>query len=284
MIDGTRTVDAHQHFWDLSGGGYSWLAPDLGEIHRSFGVADVEPLAAAAGVDDVVLVQADDSLEDTEAMIQIADEWNRVVGIVAWAPLADAHALDSVLERYAADPRIVGIRHLMHDEPDPDWVMGQAVGWGLARLAERGLSFDVVAVLPRHLEHVSTLAARHPSLRIVIDHLAKPEIATGAWQPWAGLLAEAAAFPNVHAKVSGLDTASGDRCTVAAIRPYVDHALEHFGADRLMFGSDWPVNVLAQGYAGWWSTVADLVAPLSTGERSSILGGTARTVYGLVAR
>lgn len=284
MIDGIRVVDAHQHFWDLSDGGYPWLGPEFGAIHRSFGVADVEPLAAAAGVDDVVLVQADDTLADTEAMIRIADAWSRVAGIVAWAPLADATALDGVLERYASDPRIVGIRHLMHDEPDADWVIGDAVGTGLARLATEGLSFDVVAVLPRHLEHVPTLATRHPSLRIVVDHLAKPGIAAEEWQPWAELIAAAASFPNVTAKISGLDTASGDRYTVPAIGPYLDHALEHFGADRLMFGSDWPVNLLAQGYERWWSTVVELVAPLSAAERAAILGGTARSVYRLEAR
>jgi len=281
MTERARVVDAHQHFWDLESGGYKWLGPQYGAINRSFGVADVEPLAAAAGVDDVVLVQADDTLEDTDAMIAIADAWPRVAGIVGWAPLTDPDALPAVLERYAADPRIVGIRHLMHEEPDPDWVVSPAVGGGLAALESAGLSYDVVAVLPRHLEHVPTLAARYPSLNIVIDHLAKPPIGSGGWEPWSDLIAQAAAFQNVSAKISGLDTAAGDSYNAAAIRPYVEHALQHFGADRLMFGSDWPVSVLADGYATWWATVTELLSTLSTDERDAALGGTARAVYRL---
>lgn len=282
MTDGARVVDSHQHFWDLESGGYKWLGPQYGAINRSFGVHDVESLAAAAGVDDVILVQADDTLEDTDAMIAIADAWPRVAGIVAWAPLTDEVALPVVLARYAADPRIVGIRHLMHEEPDSDWVVSTAVGHGLAALEQAALVYDVVAVLPRHLEHVPTLAARYPSLNLVIDHLAKPPIAAGGWGPWADLIAAAAKHANVSAKVSGLDTAADpNNYTAAAIRPYLEHALEHFGADRLMFGSDWPVSALAGGYATWWGTVSELVAALSTDERSAILGGTARAVYNL---
>ena len=283
MFDGIRVVDAHQHFWDLGSGGYNWLVPEYGVIYGSFGVDDVEPLAEAAGVDDVVLVQADDTLADTEAMIAIADSWSRVAGIVAWAPLTDEAALPGVLERFAQDDRIVGIRHLMHEEADPDWVVSAPVLKGLAALEKAGLSFDLVAVLPRHLEHIPLLAKAFPDLNLVIDHLAKPPIATGERQPWAELMVAAAQFPNVSAKVSGLDTASGDNYSADAIRPYVDHCLQHFGADRLMFGSDWPVSLLADGYATWWQTVRELLEPLGADERAAILGGTARRVYGLRA-
>lgn len=282
MFEGIRVVDAHQHFWDLESGGYSWLGPDFGVINDSFGLADAEPLAHAAGVDDVVLVQADDTLADTDAMLAIADAWPRVKGVVAWAPLTDEAALTNVLEQYADNARIVGIRHLMHGEPDPDWVVSDAVGKGLAALEQAGLSYDIVAVLPRHLEHVPTLARRYPDLRLVIDHLAKPPIAEGDREPWSELIAAAAAFPNVTAKISGLDTACDpDDYTANAIQPYVDHALTHFGADRLMFGSDWPVSLLAGGYEKWWATLAEILAPLSHDERTAILGGTARSVYRL---
>lgn len=282
MLNGERVVDAHQHFWNLESGGYGWLGPEFGTINRSFGIEDVEPLAAEAGVDDVVLVQADDSLADTRAMIAIADAWPRVAGIVAWAPLADREALPGVLEDFATDSRIVGIRHLMHDEPDPDWVVGDQVLRGLEALEKAGLAFDLVPVLPRHLEHVPTLATRFPDLTLVIDHLAKPAIAAGDTQPWSDLLAAAAAFPNVTAKISGLDTAAGpDSYTAAAIRPYVEHAIEVFGPDRLMFGSDWPVSLLADGYATWWATVQEVLAGLTTDERGQILGRTATAAYGL---
>lgn len=283
MIDGQRVVDAHQHFWDLDAG-YDWLGPEYGAINRTFGVDDVEPLAAAAGVDDVVLVQADDTLADTEAMVAIADQWSRVVGIVGWAPLADGVALPAVLDWFATDSRFVGVRHLMHTEPDPDWVIGADVGNGLAALEEAGLSFDLVPILPRHLEHVPTLAERYPDLTLVIDHLAKPQIADGEFAVWSELIAAAAKYPNVSAKISGLDTAAGpDHYTVSAIGPYVDHALKHFGPDRLMFGSDWPVSVLADGYATWWATVKELLLGLSAAERGQVLGGTATSVYGLRA-
>jgi L-fuconolactonase len=281
MLDGTRVVDAHQHFWDL-GAGYDWLGPEYGAINRSFGVDDVEPLAAAAGVDDVVLVQADDTLADTEAMVSIADLWPRVAGIVGWAPLADEVALPPVLDWFAGDPRLVGVRHLMHNEADPDWVVRDDVGRGLAALEDAGLSFDVVAVLPRHLEHVPTLAQRHPDLTLVIDHLAKPSIADNEFTPWSELIARAAEYPNVSAKISGLDTAAGpDNYTAAAIEPYVDHALTQFGPSRLMFGSDWPVSVLADGYLTWWQTVNVILAGLSPNERGLVLGGTATAVYKL---
>jgi L-fuconolactonase len=282
MTDGARVVDAHQHFWDLGSGGYSWLGPQYGVLNRTYGVRDVAELVAAAGVDDVILVQADATLEDTEAMTAIADEWQRVAGIVAWAPLTDHGVLSEVLERYAADPRIVGLRHLMHEEPDPDWTVRGDVLVGLDAVQTAGLSYDVVAVLPRHLEHVPTLAKRFPSMNVVIDHLAKPPIAAGGWEPWAGLLAAAAELPNVSAKISGLDTAADpDDHTAKALSRYVDHALEIFGPDRLMFGSDWPVNNLAGGYATWWQTVLELLDDLSADERAAVLGGTARRVYNL---
>jgi len=281
MIDGARVVDAHQHFWNL-GAGYDWLGPEYGAINRSFGVEDVEPLAAAAGVDDVVLVQADDTIADTEAMLAIADGWSRVTGIVGWAPLADQVALPAVLDWFSADARLVGVRHLMHNEADADWVVGDAVGRGLAALERAGLSFDLVPVLPRHLEHVPTLAERYPELTLVIDHLGKPPIADGEFTPWSELIATAAKYPNVSAKISGLDTAAGpENYTAQAISPYVEHALNHFGPSRLMFGSDWPVNVLAEGYAAWWVTVKEILASLSTDERSLVLGGTATAVYNL---
>lgn len=281
MTDGTRVVDAHQHFWNLDAG-YDWLGPEYGAINRSFGVDDVEPLAAAAGVDDVVLVQADDTLADTEAMIAIADVWPRVAGIVGWAPLADEVALPPVLDWFAGDSRLVGVRHLMHTEADPDWVVRADVGRGLGALEEAGLSFDLVPILPRHLEHVPTLAERHPELTLVIDHLAKPPIADGEFALWSELIANAAKYPNVSAKISGLDTAAGpDNYTAEAISPYVEHALNHFGPSRLMFGSDWPVNVLAEGYAAWWATVNEILAGLSPDERGMVLGGSATAVYRL---
>ncbi|WZH53734.1 MAG: amidohydrolase family protein [Nocardioides alkalitolerans] len=281
MIHGRRVLDAHQHFWQLGPDAYAWLTPEAGPLHASFGVADVEPQVAASGVDDVVLVQADGTVADTDAMLAIADGWPRVAGVVGWAPLDVPDALAATLERYAADRRVVGLRHQIHDEPDADWVVREPVLAGLGAVAAAGLTYDVVAVVPRHLEHVPTLADRHPDLRLVIDHLAKPPVAAGGWEPWAGLLREAAERPNVSAKLSGLDTAAGPGYGAGDLAPYVEHALALFGPERLMFGSDWPVSTLAGGYARWWDVVTELVAPLSPDEQVAVLGASARDFYGI---
>ncbi|MFD1858423.1 hypothetical protein EHW97_04705 [Aeromicrobium camelliae] len=279
MIDGLRVIDAHQHLWDLETGEYSWLTPEAGAIYRSFQVEDAEPLVAASGVDDIVLVQAAGNLADTRAMIGAADRWERVVGIVAWAPLTDEAATAQVLEEYATDRRIVGVRHQNHDEPDPDWLVRADVARGLARVEQAGLSYDVIAVVPRHLELVPVLAERFPELRLVIDHLAKPPLAAGDLREWEASLRRAAAYPQVTAKVSGLDTAAAPGYTAADLRPALDIALECFGAERLMFGTDWPVSVLGGGYARWWEVLCELLEPLTTEERAAILADTAAAVY-----
>jgi len=273
-------IDAHQHFWDPATGGYPWLTPDAGPIYRAYGPDDAEPLLEGAGVDRCVLVQAADSYADTDSMLAVADRWPRVAAVVGWVPLMRPAEAADALDRYRADPRFVGIRHLIHDDPDPDWLLRPEVAEGLALLAERGLSFDVVAVLPRHLEHVPVLAEAHPELRLVIDHLAKPPIAAGEWEPWASLLATAARFPNVATKLSGLDTAADPAHYGAGdLRRYLDHAIDCFGTDRLLFGTDWPISELAGGYERWWEIVGELVEPLPTGEREAILGGNAQRWY-----
>jgi L-fuconolactonase len=281
MTERFRVIDAHQHFWDLAKVDYPWLTTELGSIHRTFDVADVEPDVAASQVDDVILVQAAGSYADTDAMIAIADRWERVVGIVAWLPLEDPAEAARALERYRRDSRIVGIRHQIHDEPDPDWILQDSVFEGLRLVERAGLAYDVVSVLPRHLEHVPRLAAAFPNLQVVIDHLAKPAIADRGWEPWASLLTAAAAAPNVTAKLSGLDTAAGPDYGASDLEPYVQHALAQFGADRLMFGSDWPVSTLAGGYARWWDVVAEVLVPLTVDERTAIYAGTAARVYAI---
>ncbi|MEV5829652.1 amidohydrolase family protein [Spirillospora sp. NPDC052242] len=275
-------IDAHQHFWNLDRVAYPWLTPDQGPIHHTFEERDLEPHLDACGIDGTVLVQSADSYADTDYMLEVADRWPRVRAVVGWVPLTRPDEAAAALDRYRRDPRYVGVRHLIHDEPDPDWLLRPQVRDGLDALAERGLTFDVVAVLPRHLEHVPPLAERHPDLRLVIDHLAKPPIAARGREPWAGLLARAAEYPNVHAKVSGLNTAADpETWTAADLRPYVEHALDLFGAGRLMFGGDWPISVLAGGYRKVWDETVKLLDDLALdpGDRARLLGGTAVDVY-----
>jgi L-fuconolactonase len=279
-------IDSHQHFWNLDKVDYPWMSPvEYEPICRNFEADELEPQLRGAGVDGTVLVQSANSLEDTEYMLEVADERDWVRGVVGWTPLTDPVDAARSLDRFQAHPRLRGIRHLIHEEPDPDWLLQDRVTDSLRMLSERGLTFDVVAVLPRHLEHVPTIAARVPELKIVIDHLAKPPIADDAWDPWASLLGKAAEHPTVYAKVSGLNTAAGPGWNAATLDRYVAFAFECFGSERLMFGSDWPVLGLIDGddYDRIVEETKRVLSPLSQSERDAIMGGTATAFYGLAA-
>ena len=273
-------LDAHQHFWDVKSGGYAWPTPADGPIYRTYGPDDLEPELGPAGIDATVLVQTVDTLDDTDSMLARAAEHHFIGAVVGWVPLAGASAAEDALDA-RPDRRLRGIRHLVHHEPDPDWLLRRDVAEGLGVLARRGLTFDVVAVYPDHLRLVPALADRNPDLAIVIDHLAKPPFRAAGWQTWLAELRHAAERPNVSAKLSGLDTAAGPGWTPAEIWPAVEAALEAFGPDRLMFGSDWPVCELVSTYGEVVGTIDGLVAPLSASERDAILGGTAARFYGI---
>jgi L-fuconolactonase len=274
-------VDAHQHVWDLERSAYAWTAA-RGPLHRSFALDELRPDLAANGVQRTVLVQAEDSPADTDLMLETADRHPEVVaGVVGWLPLERHEELEADLARRLSHPRFCGVRHLIHDDPDPDWLRRPAVIHGLRMLAARDVPFDVVAELPRHLEHVPFLRAEIPGLRLVIDHLAKPPIAARGWQPWAGLIA-AAADAGAYAKVSGLNTAAAwDSWSADDLRPYVEHALACFGPQRLMFGGDWPVALLAGDYGKVVRETLRLLEDLRPADRERILSGTATEFYAL---
>jgi L-fuconolactonase len=278
-------VDAHQHFWSLGEVEYPWLfgSPEYAAIRRDFGPADLEPLLARAGIGHCVTVQAANSFADTDAMLARASEHEWIAGVVGWVPLLEPRGAERALERYRAHPAFRGIRHLVHDEPDPDWLALAAVRESLALLSDRGLVFDIPAVFPRHLAHVPRLARELPELKIVIDHLGKPPIRSGGsrLELWRSALSAAAACPNVYAKVSGLNTVAPEGWSAEDLRPYVCAAVEAFGPDRLMFGSDWPVCLLADDYARVWDETVDALDGVSESARDAILGRTAASVYGL---
>ncbi len=276
-------VDTHQHFWNLDEVAYPWLTPSLGKIYRNIDADELAPQLAAAGVDRTVIVQAMNSYADTNSMLSIAQTYDWVAGVVGWLPIHDPAETARKLDEYKRNPYFKGVRHLIHDEPNPDWVVQKQVIEGLRILADAGLTFDVVAVYPNHLKHVPTLAERVPNLKLVIDHLAKPPLGYEARAAWREQLAAAAESPNVYAKVSGLNTVMADFETWSCddIKPLVDTAVELFGAERLMFGSDWPVALLAGDYAKVWDETCMCLTDLSTGERESILGGTGNAFYGL---
>jgi L-fuconolactonase len=275
-------VDAHQHFWNLEKVAYPWLGPRHGVIHRTFEAPELEPLLRDAGVDRTVIVQAMDSAEDTAYMLDTAARYDWVAGVVGWVPLDRPQEARERLAEYVRHPAFKGVRHLIHEEADPDWIVRPSVIEGLKALASFGLTFDVVAVFPNHLKHVPTLARLVPDLKMVIDHLAKPPIRTKGWEPWASQLAEAASYPNVYAKISGLNTAADpDHWTAADLKPYIDFARKHFTADRLMFGSDWPVSLLAGDYRRVFDATREAVADYSEEERQAIFGRTAVRFYRL---
>jgi L-fuconolactonase len=276
-------VDTHQHFWNLDKVVYPWLKPEHGPIYRTFEAHDLEPLLKAAGIDKTVIVQAADSYEDTEYMLDTAAKYDWVAGVVGWVPLYKPEEADRKLSEFKRNPIFKGIRHLIHDDPDPDWVVRPEVIEGLKVLASHNMTFDVVAVFPNHLKHVPTLAQKVPGLKIVIDHLAKPPIAAGQMKPWATQMKAAASYPQVHAKVSGLNTATADPENWSAedIKPYIDFAFDVFGAERLMLGSDWPVANLAGDYAKVWAETNKALEGRSQAEIDAVLGGTAVRFYNL---
>lgn len=286
-------VDAHLHVWDPARAEYPWLTPDLAVLDRAYGLSDVEQELVEHGVSRVVLVQAADNVADTVNMFDQAARSSgarpgqpkavEVAGIVGWVPLASRTKAARLLDSWAGQP-IVGIRHLIHRETDPNWMLRKDVSAGLELLAERGLAFDVCAESLELLAQVPVLAERHPGLRLIIDHLAKPPIAAKGWQPWADLLSESASAPNVTAKISGLNTAAASGWTHAELQPYVDHALAAFGPGRLMVGGDWPFALLgSRSYSQVFAAVCRTLDHLPEADRDDVFGGTATKVYRLTS-
>ena len=276
-------IDAHQHVWDPAQAEYDWLGPELSPIDGAMTFDDLAPELRSAGVDFTIQVQSADNAEDTAIMRASAATHPQVVGVVGFAPLDDADETAATLDAWEGDSLMVGVRNLIHNKPDPDWLLRPEVAAALAVLEERGVPLDVVAVLPRHIELIPILSARHPRLRMVIDHLAKPPIGLDSREPWSSLMAAAAENPRVYGKVSGLysATADMDAWTTDAIRPFFDRALELFGPERLMYGGDWPISVLAGGYTRVWGGLQPLFEGLSTNDREQVLGGTAAEFYSL---
>jgi L-fuconolactonase len=281
----TPRVDAHHHVWDLAARDQLWITgPAMDPIRRSFGLDDLGPEAAAAGVTATVLVQTLADVTETEELLDLAAATPLVAGVVGYVDLAApdvGEQLDQLRER-PSGTWLAGIRSLVQDEPDPGWLTRPAVLAGLREVAQRGLVYDLL-VRPHQLEAALTAVTQVPEGRYVVDHLTKPAIASGGWEPWASGLARLAAPANVVAKLSGLVTeADWSSWSTGDLRPYVEHAAAAFGPDRLLFGSDWPVCTLAAPYGRVVATTEALVGDLSTTERAAVLGGTAAAVYGLV--
>jgi len=271
-------IDAHHHFWQLARGDYGWLTPALAPIYRDFGPDDLAPLLQGRGIDKTILVQAAPTFAETLYLLEIAECTPFVAGVVGWVDFDAPDAAQAVANVAAEHPLLVGLRPMLHDIADDDWLLRPHLAAVFDAMAEQGLAFDALA-RPQHLPRVQKICERHPSLTIVVDHIAKPLIRDQRLDPWRADLAAVARCANTVCKLSGIATEAAPDWTVADINPYVDHVLAAFGPQRLLWGSDWPVVDLAGGYARWWDAAQTLLAPLDAAARDAILGGTAARVY-----
>ena len=270
-------IDAHQHFWETARGDYGWLTPELGAIYRDFTPHDLAPLLAKAGIDRTILVQAAPTIAETEYMLAIAARTPFVAGVVGWVDFTAPNAPE-VMAWLAKNPLLVGLRPMIHDIADPDWMLRADLAPAFLAMKAQNLVFDAL-VKPPHLSRLLVLADRHPDLAIVIDHGAKPLIAAGALDPWRADMAALAARGNITCKLSGLVTEAGQAWDAQRLKPYIDHLISVFGPERLIFGSDWPVCTLAAGYAEWHDVARQLTAHLPEAAREAVFGGNTARLY-----
>ena len=273
-------VDAHFHCWRLDRADYGWLTPALAPIYRDVSIADWQARALPLGVHAGVLVQAAPTQAETEFLLDQAEAHDVVRGVVGWLDLLAPDAPRRIGSLAASRPRLKGLRPMLQDIGDPDWILQPALAPALDAMAECGLVFDAL-IQPRHLRRILVLCQRHPALRVVVDHGAKPAIAQGLWQPWADDLRLLARDTQAVCKMSGLLTEAGPRPPRDAALRWIAHLLEIFGPQRMLWGSDWPVLELAATYDDWWADTHTALAGLTAADRAAVLGGNAMQVYRL---
>jgi L-fuconolactonase len=272
-------IDAHVHFWRYGASEYGWIDDSMAVLRRDFLPEDAASAMRAAGIDACIAVQVRQTLEETRWLLTLAGEHSFIAGVVGWVDLRAA-VLDAQLDALTAHPKLVGVRHIVQAEPD-DFLLGNAFRRGVTRLARHGLTYDVL-VYARQLPAAIDFAAALPDQRLVLDHLGKPDIRAGAFDGWRRNLDRLAALPNVCAKLSGLVTeADWQHWTVEDLHRYINAALDSFGPERLMIGSDWPVCTVAGGYRDVLDVVRTAIAGRPRGEREAVLGGTAQRLWNL---
>ena len=275
-----QIIDSHQHFWQVSRFDYPWMSSEVEVLYRDYLPEALEPVLRENGVARTVAVQASNSVEETRWLLGLADAHPFVAGVVGWVDLASPE-VGRQLDELAAHPKFKGVRHLVEDEPEDDWLVRPDVLRGMRELASRGVSYDLL-VRARHLTYARQLADECPDLRLVVDHAAKPPVATGEIKDWARGLKALAACPNVSCKLSGLVTeADHVGWRTEDLRPYVGTALELFGPGRLIYGSDWPVCLLAAGYERVLESFQTLLAGLGEDDRRRVFRGNASDFYRL---
>ncbi len=269
-------IDSHQHFWTLSRGDYGWMSPELDPIYRDFGPDDLAPLMRAAGIDKSIVVQAADTVAETEFLLGLADKTDSIAGVVGWVDMSAPDAIQT-LEKLAQNPHFKGIRPMIQDIAEDEWILRPELDATFQALVEMNLSFDAL-VLPRHLPHLLTRLARHPDLNCVIDHAAKPELKTGNLTDWRANMSRLAQDTDALGKFSGLVTEAHPAATASDLAPATDHVIAEFGASRLMFGSDWPVLNLASDYQAWVD-MADAITGFEGDAAKAFWGGNAAGFY-----
>lgn len=271
-------VDSHQHFWQVGRFDYPWMTPEVQVLCRDYLPLMLAPVLKQNAVEKTILVQASNSLEETRWLLKLADQNSFVAGVVGWLDLT-ADGFAEQLDEFAPHPKFKGVRHLVENEPEDDWLMQPKVRANLRMLARRGVAYDLL-VHPRHLKYAVMVADSCPELRLVVDHMAKPSIARGEIDDWSRGLGEIASRPNVWCKLSGLVTeADWTSWRVEDLKPYVERALEVFGPERMMFGSDWPVCLLAASYDQVIEACEKVLAGLDEKDRDLIFSRNALEVY-----
>ncbi len=262
-----KIIDTHIHNWNFDKAAYAWLDGNTSILNRSYHIEEIEAERLAAGITEGILVQSANNTADTDWMLETAANTEWIKGVVGWLPLMDPDTTHELLTtKYLANPYFKGIRHLIHDEPNADWLLQPQVLESLQVLASHHLPYDIVGVLPQHIETALKVAEKIPSLQMVFDHLNQPPIKTkeqfGVWGAW---MKEAAQQKNFHAKISGLGTATTDTANwgVEQLLPYIAFAIENFGEERCFCGGDWPVSLLAGSYTKTWTTYQAAIQQLT---------------------
>ncbi len=272
-------IDAHVHFWKLERDDYTWMTPDLTALFRDFGPEDLIPLMKTEGIDKAVIIQAAATVEETLYILDIAKITPFIAGVIGWVDM-EAHDVAAELDELCKTPLFKGVRPMIHDIPDINWMLQDNLKPAFQAIAQRDLAFDFL-VRPQHLKNLHKLLIRENNLRAIIDHCAKPAIAKGEFNEWAQDMRQLANDTNVMCKLSGLITEAGPEWSLDTLKPYTDHIIDCFGPDRLVWGSDWPVLTMAASYQDWRKTLEAILSELSEHERSQVLGSNAACFYQL---
>jgi L-fuconolactonase len=274
------TIDAHHHLWRFTPEEFGWLEGPLAPLRRDFDTADLQSAMKAADMDGAITVQARQTLEETNWLLDLAATTPEIKGVVGWAPIASPD-FPAHLEPLRANPHLKALRHVIQAEPDPGFILGDAFNAGIDLLENTGLVYDIL-IFERHLTQTIHFVDRHPNQPFVLDHIAKPRIAEGLLEPWAANLRELARRPNVFCKISGLVTEADPlNWSPAQLTPYLETVVEAFTPARLLAGSDWPVCLAGVEYAAWFQLLRGFFSPFTENERNAIFGANAQTIYRL---